>query len=113
MEIKSSGFIEGEKKTLKVMIELNCRKNHRSPDRGNELCPDCSRLLSYAHSRLEKCPYGGKKPACSRCRIHCYREPERTEIKAAMRFAGPRMLFRHPLLALRHLRGLLRKMPDF
>jgi len=42
------------------------------------------------------------KPTCARCPVHCYRPAMRTEVQQVMRYAGPRMLWRHPWLALRH-----------
>ncbi|MCK5584672.1 nitrous oxide-stimulated promoter family protein [Candidatus Bipolaricaulota bacterium] len=59
--------------------------------------------------RIEMCPLGDQKPACRRCTIQCHDPGHRNRIRAVMRYAGPRMLFRYPLLALRHmLRWLLR-----
>ena len=68
-----------------------------------ELCEACSQLHDYAMCRLDRCPYGADKPICAACPIHCYRADRRQEIRAVMRYAGPRMLWRHPWLAVRHL----------
>ena len=90
-----------EARTLELMIGLRCRRLHRPP--SGALCPDCGRLRDYARERLARCPHGEGKPVCSRCSIHCYRPERREEIRRVMRFAGPRMLFVHPLLAIGHL----------
>ncbi len=58
---------------------------------------------SISAFRLAKCPFGTQKTTCRECPVHCYRPAERTAMKDVMRFAGPRMLWRHPFLALRHL----------
>lgn len=96
-----SVFIKREIKTVSAMISVYCRDNHSAGIKG--LCPSCAELLVYAKSRLEKCPYGEKKPACSVCPRHCYQPKRREEIQKVMRYAGPRMMRSHPLLAIRHL----------
>jgi len=87
-------------RTLEAMVKLFCRGNH-----GGESipCEQCMDLLLYATERLENCPWGENKPACVKCAIHCYQPERREEIRRVMRYAGPRMLFRHPYLALAHL----------
>ena len=42
------------------------------------------------------------KTFCSKCKVHCYKPDMQKKIKEVMRFSGPRMLFYHPVLALRH-----------
>jgi predicted amidophosphoribosyltransferase len=93
---------EREYKTIQKMIGLYCRDRHHDGESG-ELCSSCLELLSYAKTRLEKCPYAGDKPTCARCPVHCYKPALREKIRAVMRYAGPRMIWRHPLLAIRHL----------
>lgn len=81
-----------------MMIRLYCRKKE-----GNKsLCEDCRELLEYASARLEYCPFGEGKTACNRCKIHCYKPEMREKIRQVMRFAGPRMVFYHPVMTLRH-----------
>lgn len=94
-----------EEKTVAAMVRLFCHAHHSS---AVGLCPDCAALLDYARSRLARCPYGAAKPTCAKCPIHCYRPQERERIRAVMRYAGPRMLLRHPMLALLHLLDGLR-----
>lgn len=43
------------------------------------------------------------KTFCSNCKVHCYRPEMREKIRVVMRYSGPRMLFCHPILALRHV----------
>ena len=87
--------------TVTLMIEKYCRGVHKT-NRG-ELCNDCKELLSYVELRLSKCPHGEKKPFCSNCKIHCYKPDMRVKIKEVMRYAGPRMIFSHPIIATKHL----------
>ncbi|MBN2297221.1 MAG: nitrous oxide-stimulated promoter family protein [Deltaproteobacteria bacterium] len=97
-----------ELRTLKAMIEIYCHDHHRI---RSGLCPECTTLLEYARSRLEKCPFRDDKPVCSKCPVHCYRPDMRGRIRSVMSYAGRRMLFRHPVLALVHLINGMRKGP--
>ena len=90
---------------MRRMVEIYCRKHH---GHGEALCGECRRLLEYAMERIERCPYRDRKPACSVCEVHCYRPELREEIRRVMRYAGPRMLLRHPVLAILHLAGVIR-----
>jgi len=80
------------------MIDIFCRHHH-----AERPCLACDALLAYMERRIAQCPYGESKPACSSCQTHCYREEMRLRVQAVMRFAGPRMITRHPLMAFRHL----------
>ncbi|GAB6167187.1 hypothetical protein JCM19992_31870 [Thermostilla marina] len=97
--------LQREKKTVQAMIRLYCRDHHRSSNESaaGNLCDACAELLEYAFCRIDRCPFGGEKPTCANCPIHCYRPQMRESIRAVMRYAGPRMLGRHPYLALMHL----------
>jgi hypothetical protein len=90
------------------MVRIHCRHLH---DTGQSPCSDCAELLDYAWLRLDRCPFRGDKPTCTQCTIHCYRPAMREKIKAVMRYAGPRMLLRHPVLAIGHLLDGRRKRP--
>jgi len=105
-EKRQIGF---EKKTIKAMIALYCRKNH-GVKQG--LCPDCSDLFQYCLARLDRCSWGGGKPACAKCPTHCYAPAYRGRVRQVMRFSGPRMIFIHPLLAIRHLLHECQPVPD-
>jgi len=35
--------------------------------------------------------------------VHCYKPDMRARVQAVMRYAGPRMLTRHPVMGLRHV----------
>ena len=72
------------------------------------LCPECAALLDYALRRLDSCRFGNDKPSCRKCPVHCYRADMRERIRTVMRWAGPRMIFRHPIAATRHLLRELR-----
>lgn len=96
---RTTGHIQRETATVRLMVEVYCNGNHRR----TSLCESCSELSRYAQQRVQCCPLGSKKPTCRRCTIHCHDADHRDRIRAVMRYAGPRMLFRHPLLAIRHM----------
>jgi hypothetical protein len=87
------------------MIGLWCRARHKTKE---PLCMDCAALLAYAATRLDKCPFGERKPVCSRCAVHCYKPAMRERVREVMRYAGPHLFWYHPLLAVHHLLGGLR-----
>lgn len=91
---------EREKAMVSEMIALYCKKQHK---RKNDLCPECEVLDAYARQRSDKCPFMETKTFCSNCKIHCYKPEMREKIRAVMRFSGPRMLFHHPVAAVRHV----------
>ena len=92
---------EREQYVVSQMIELYCKKQHTS--KNGALCKDCQELKDYAWQRSEKCPFMETKTFCSNCKVHCYKPAMREKIREVMRFSGPRMLFYHPMLAIRHL----------
>jgi hypothetical protein len=99
--------IKRESKTVEVMISDYCREHHFAGKR----CPECTELLEYALERLDKCPFKEGKTTCARCPVHCYRPDMREKIRTVMRYTGPRMIYRHPLLAIRHVIDGRRKKP--
>lgn len=70
---------------------------------GKRLCRECEDLLTYALKRLTYCRFGENKTTCAACPVHCYAPEPREAIRKVMRFAGPRMLWTHPVLTVRHL----------
>lgn len=95
----SKNPIEREKDTLKKMVALYCRGKHKN----KSLCHDCQELIAYANFRLDHCKFGGAKPTCEKCPIHCYKPTMRQRVRDVMRFAGPRMIIYHPVDAVRHI----------
>ncbi|MCX7825955.1 MAG: nitrous oxide-stimulated promoter family protein [Verrucomicrobiae bacterium] len=106
--MSSSRRLARERRTVLAMIRIYCRDHHAS--RG-ELCAKCVALWNYCRNRLDKCPFVEEKPTCVKCPIHCYQPAPREQIKAVMRYAGPRMMWRHPVLAIGHLLDSRREVP--
>lgn len=100
-----------EMRTISQMIALYCAGNHADRPRsgrahcGEPLCAECAAVDAYAMLRTQRCRNMATKTSCDKCPNHCYRPEERKKIRAVMRYAGPRMLFHHPVAALRHLLG--------
>jgi hypothetical protein len=102
-----------EERTIAAMIAMYCRDHHGGAARDEEgLCPECAELMTYARVRLDKCRYGTGKPACTSCPTHCYKPALRERVREVMRYSGPRMLKKHPVLAVAHLVDGRRKLPD-
>jgi ATP-dependent helicase YprA (DUF1998 family) len=98
-----------EHETIRAMLRIYCRDEHGT---ATELCPECRALLDYAAVRLERCRFQADKPTCAKCPVHCYIPKYREQVKVVMRHAGPRMLWRHHLLAVRHLLDANRPAPS-
>ncbi|MFC2046233.1 nitrous oxide-stimulated promoter family protein [Chloroflexota bacterium] len=92
--------ISRELRTVEAMIGVFCRDQHGT---GDGLCSGCEALRAYAQQRLEHCPFQEGKTTCAKCPVHCYKPEMRVRIRAVMRYAGPRMLYRHPIMTLQHL----------
>ncbi len=90
-----------EKKTLSAMVKIYCHDHHATS--RSQLCQSCEELLLYSLQRIDKCPFGTEKGACSQCKIHCYKQSMRKLVREVMRYSGPRMLTRHPILSVNHL----------
>jgi hypothetical protein len=97
-----TGRLRREWATMQAMVGIYCSGHGHACPPGQPLCPECAGFLAYAERRLQKCPYGPAKPTCARCPIHCYKPEPRRVAREVMRFAGPRMLLRHPWLSLTH-----------
>jgi len=95
------GRLAREFLTMQHMVRLYCQAHHAAS--GGRLCPSCVEFLEYAACRLEKCPYGEDKPTCANCPIHCYKRRPHEFARTVMCYAGPRMMTRHPWLALMHV----------
>ena len=99
--------IAREKRTVSAMVTIYCRGIHCRRD----LCEDCKDLLSYSERKLDACPFKDSKPTCARCTVHCYAASMRARMRSVMRYSGPRMFIRHPVLAIAHVSDRRTKSP--
>ena len=95
-----SARIAREKRTIRAMNRIYCRAHHEP---SGAVCRKCTELLDYALDRLDRCPFGADKTACVDCKVHCYKPAMRERVRQVMRYAGPRMLWKHPVLAIFHI----------
>ena len=95
-----TGKLAREQETILKMVSIYCNRFHR-PDDG--VCSECRELMEYASQCISACTYGAHKPVCGRCPTNCFRDDRYARVVAIMRYAGPRMLYKHPLLALSHI----------
>ena len=91
--------IERDKETVRLMVSLYC-KHKLGLDTPT---PHYQEVAEYACKRLDLCRYGEGKPACKDCKTHCYRPGMAEEMRAIMRWAGPRMPIYSPAATARHL----------
>ncbi|MCI5772964.1 MAG: nitrous oxide-stimulated promoter family protein [Erysipelotrichaceae bacterium] len=93
--------IEAKRNKEKVLVTKMIRLYGKKHDDINT-----DELIRYALAKIDKCPMMAEKSFCSKCKIHCYQEPYRFQIKKVMRYSGPRMMINHPWLVIKHiLRG--------
>lgn len=95
----SNPRLRRERRTIAAMFLIFCQHHHGA---GRALCAQCQQDLDYCFRRIDKCPYGENKPTCKNCVTHCYSAAMQERVRQIMRFAGPRMLARHPVLTLWH-----------
>ena len=102
-----TGHLAVELNTIRAMTTIYCKAHHQQC-----VCEQCLALIKHAQQKLDRCVYGDKKPACKHCPIHCYKPQFRLQAQVVMRYAGPKMLFRHPLLAIKHLIKSTKRFPE-
>jgi hypothetical protein len=95
--------------TIRAMVRIYCRDHHAA---GAALCGECWDLMNYATRRLDRCVFGDAKPTCASCKVHCYNAVMRERVRTVMRYAGPRMIWRHPFLAVAHVVDGRREAPE-
>jgi hypothetical protein len=95
-----SDQIGREKLTIRSMIQIYC---HGRRHATSGICSECEKLLHYATGRIDSCPYQSSgKPACGLCKTNCFSSEMYGRFQTIMRYAGPRMMMRHPILSMAH-----------
>ena len=98
-----------DKRNLEAMvvtelIQLYCHDKHKGRSKNaKNMCSECQALDTYAQSRIRQCPFMTSKTFCSNCKVHCYDPEEREAIRQVMRYAGPRLLLKRPILVIHHM----------
>jgi len=99
VEIKNT--VPKEKETIRKTFGVYCHSHHKTND-GKALCPKCTALLATVMLKMQRCPYGITKPICERCDIPCFGTKQTAEFRAIMQGSQRRMLFKHPIMTLKH-----------
>ena len=91
-----------EFKMIAAMLRMYCRTHHNLKDtlRSASNVPSFARLCAPALGALR---VRRGQPTCAKCTVHCYKASMRERVRVVMRWAGPRMLWHHPLLAIRRM----------
>ena len=92
--------IPNEKKHIKKSFLIYCHKNHGTEN--DTLCPKCTALLASVMVKMNRCQYGVTKPICDRCEKSCLGAVQTKEFLKIMKSSGKFMLFRHPIMAIKH-----------
>lgn len=95
--------VEEELQVVETMVSVSCHGKKHERQEGEELCTQCQALLDYAKIRSMRCPRKEEKTFCNTCPIHCYKPEHRQAMKEVMKYAGPRMLYKHPIVAIKHV----------
>ena len=99
-----------ELKTVRKMIEIYCKGQHRR--KSGDLCESCAELMHLCRSKGRAMPTYGRKKHFVPCAKHTVmHRPIGNELKEVMRYSGPRMLWIHPIMTIRHIllgKGLLK-----
>lgn len=90
---------EQEKRIVSLMIRTYCRGHHGT---RQGLCPECQTLQEYALLRADRCRLSKQRPFAPTAECIATKPAMREKIRAVMRYSGPRMLFSHPVLVVRH-----------
>lgn len=96
--------VEKDRRTLEAIGQIYCSGNHARvlKDEGG-MCVECREAIEQTLDRTRSCPHGHELN-CEDCSTHCQRGDAQARIKAIMRYAAPRMAFRHPIMAVGYLR---------
>ena len=96
-----------EQEIIDLMISIHCKGMKHERINGR-LCAECAELQEYTVERNRQCPFllTQTKTFCQFCEAHCYASKQREAIRVAMRYAGPRMFWHRPVIAVKHLRAV-------
>lgn len=100
--------IDKDRRTLEAIGSIYCRGNHDAIEKDAAgMCPECREAIEQTLARAASCPHG-HEGNCQDCETHCQRGEAQLRIKAIMKYAAPRMAFRHPIMTIEYLRKKLR-----
>ncbi len=91
--------IEQEKQFFSLMVHHFCKWNPG----GGPVCAACEELVEYANERLDRCPYGSRKPTCYNCNASCFKPDMRKREEQVVRTTFAKMFLLHPVLLFKHI----------
>ena len=92
-----------DRKTLEAIGRIYCSAHHGDAKDAAGLCASCRETVDATLERTVACPFN-HEGNCEDCKVHCQRGEAQDRIRRMMRYAAPRMAFRHPLMTLDYLR---------
>ena len=110
--MKLSPRLKREFNTIQTMVKLYCKDHHQADETDGSICSDCKNLMEYAKTRLTRCPFQEHKPTCGKCTIHCYQPKMRNKVVEIMRYSGPKMILKNPVMAIQHLLDSFKEVPS-
>ena len=67
------------------------------------LCPECLDLVKESAKHTNRCRHLAYKTFCHHCPTPCYAQSAREKIRPIMRYSGPRIMTRHPVLGVQYM----------
>ena len=94
---------------LEAIGTIYCRAHHAEcAQDAAGLCPECREVVETTLAKAQTCPYG-HSGNCQDCDTQCQRGTSKQRVKAMMRYAAPRMVYRHPLMTLSYVSKKFKK----
>jgi hypothetical protein len=66
------------------------------------LCPECFALVKESVRHTNRCRHLAYKTFCHHCPTPCYALSVREKIRPIMRYSGPRLVMKHPVLGFQY-----------
>lgn len=100
--------VDRDRRTLEAIGRIYCGGNHVDAAKDSAgMCPECREAIEQTLARASSCPHG-HEGNCQDCKTQCQRGEAQERIRVIMRYAAPRMAFRHPIMTFEYLRKKLR-----
>jgi hypothetical protein len=96
----------------KLPLELQEKADRFSGNYPNwkriALCPHCYEMVKMAEKHVSGCPHMAYKTFCHSCPKPCYPKAHLEKIRPMMRYSGPRLMLRHPVIAFKYFHGVMK-----
>ena len=102
-----SGRLDREYRTMHCMVQIYCADHHATA--GGALCGECGEFLGLRAAPAREVPVRRRKAGLRQVPDPLLQAAQREQARSIMRYAGPRMVLRHPWLSLTHMLDKLRR----